>query len=322
MNFKVITLFFGLCLCTSSLFAAFEEIDISAEGEKVAEACTAKPLGAASVYYNPAGLAFLTQREVNLQYSFLAVDLDNDNLSYFNVLFAYPFGPIKTCFTYDRLNSNLYNEQVVSLSAAYKFYTFRKEDISTGIRFKLLRVGYEQNAYTQVEQLFINNGYSKMVVGLDWGMMAYSDKGFSCGFNLKNINQPDVSLDSSGSTLPLDLKIGTGYDFAFKTKTYGMDDIKCNIDFNYNNTYDSFRFGVEPSFLNYTLIPGIGLGVGSNNLLFISTGLTYRIVFEGIKGNLDLYNYTLKINYAFDFYLGGQSLGTYGDHYLSISFSF
>ena len=112
------------------------------------------------------------------------------------------------------LDSNLYNEQVVSLSAAYKFLSFMKYDISTGIRLKLLRVGYEQNAYTQVEQLFINNGYSKTVVGLDWGMMAFSEKGFSLGFNLKNINSPDVSLDSSGSTLPLDLKIGTGYDLA------------------------------------------------------------------------------------------------------------
>ena len=79
MNFKVITLIFSLIICTSSLFAAFEDIDISAEAEKVAEACTAKPIGAASVYYNPASLAFITQKEINLQYSLLAVDLDNND---------------------------------------------------------------------------------------------------------------------------------------------------------------------------------------------------------------------------------------------------
>ena len=44
--------------------------------------------------------------------------------------------------------------------------------------------------------------------------------------------------------------------------------------------------GIEPSFLNYALLPGIGLGIGNDNLLFLSTGLTYRITFEGVNENL------------------------------------
>lgn len=301
---------------------AFENVDQSTEGTKTADACSARFLGVPSMYYNPAGLAGMKKRELNVQYSKMMFKLENDSLNYLNFMVGYPFAPFQLGFGFNMFSSDLYSEQVVSLSGSKKILKVGKKHIAVGLRIKLLRLAYEENDYTLLDRLFIEYGYTQSALGIDFGVLGYSKKGLSLGLALKNINKPDMTLEGTEHRLPVQLKFGSAYKLKFKKKVYSMDEINFAFDTNYKYNYYSFHFGVEPTFFKYSFTPGLGFAIGNKSLRYITAGLSYRLSIEGYSYNFQLISYYLKINYAFKFHLGGMYKGTYGDHVISASFMF
>lgn len=304
------------------LSAAFESMDMTSEAVKISDACCAKIMGVSSMYYNAAGLAGMDKKELNVQYSRMLLKLDNDSLNYFNFMFGYPFKTMKLGLSFNRFSSELYSEQIFSLSLAGDMFKTFYKNIAAGLRVKLLKIGYEENDYTKLDKLFLNYGYSQSALSIDFGLLGYSKKGFSFGIALKDINSPDMTLENSGHRIPLSLRIGTAYKLIFKKKFYAMNEIDFSLDMNYKRKDYSFHLGIEPVFLDYILKPGIGFAMGNKDFRYFTIGLSYQLPFERIHKRFKYIDYLLKFNYSFKFHLSGMSRGTYGDHFISIGFMF
>ncbi len=319
---KLIVIMIYLLLNLQYLSAAFESMYTTSEAVKTADACCAKIMGVSSMYYNAAGLAGMDKKELNIQYSRMLLKLDNDSLDYFNLMFGCPFKTVKLGLSYNKFSSELYSEQIFSLSLAGDMFKTFYKNIAAGLRVKLLKIGYEENDYTKMDKLFINYRYSQSALSIDFGILGYSKKGFSYGIALKDINSPDMTLENSGHTIPLSLKIGTAYKLVFKKLLYAMDEINFSLDMNYKRKDYSFHLGIEPVFLNYILIPGIGFAIGNKDFRYFTTGLSYQLPLERVSSKFKDIDYLFKFNYSFKFHLGGMSRGTYGDHFISVGFMF
>lgn len=325
---KTIIIIIILLINLNYSYAGLEAIDHSTEGLKTAEASVAKILGAANLYYNPAGIVALNNKELNVQYSRLLVSLDNDNLSYFNFLFGYRvknrFKIIKLALAYNRFGSDLYAEQVVSLGAGFHLLKMGYKKIALGGRVKLLNISYNENDYTKIDPLFIDNGYSKSKLGIDLSLLAFSKQGFSYGLLLKNINTPNLSLENNSPHIPFQLNVGSAYKKLFKKPRWFMNEINYSLDLNYSKDYYRFLLGVEPYLFNSIFAPGLGFGMGNKNFLILTSGVSIKWIIPSSKENNPNPNKDkiFKFSYVFKYHLSGMSYGTYGDHYLSISLLF
>ncbi|MDD5066595.1 MAG: hypothetical protein PHF84_06065 [bacterium] len=301
------------------LKASFENIDIAAEAMKSAEAYTARKEGIVSLYYNAAGLTDLDRKEINVQYSRMMLLLDNDNLNYFNAMIGFPVKHVSWAVSFSQFSSELYSEQVMGLGSAFSLFDLFRKRLSLGLRVKLLRIRYGENDYTRLDRLFVNSGYERTGLGLDAGLLLHSLEGFSYGVCFMNINTPDLTLEETGADQALVMRAGVSYSLILSGV---LDKILLDLDMEYKKKDIGFYFGIEPYFQNGVFVPGLGLAIGNKKLAYLTAGMSYQLRIEGVSFKLKLIDYLLQFNYSFRFALNGMQAGTYGDHFISISFKF
>jgi hypothetical protein len=320
MKITKVMAFFSI-LCVTSLFGSFENTDLSSESVKLSDATASLFLGAENIYNNPAGLSDLKKRQIGLLYSKMMLNLEDDDLNYLDFVVGYPFKGFVSALSFNRFSSRLYFEQVFSLGGAVRLLNTFDRTISLGFRAKLLQIGYVQNDYTALDSLFIKNGYNKFGLSVDMGLLYETKAGFNAGLSVKNINPPIMTLDQSGNGLPFMLDAGISYLFDFQqTQSPGfIKTLLLAFDAGLKNEDFSAHFGIEAGIGSGEILPGAGFVVGSGELSYISAGVSYRP--KGFSAGSFL-DHLGTLSYAFRFHLGGMYLGTYGDHFISMSFWF
>ena len=313
-------LFMLQCL---SAFAAFESTDLTAENVKLGEASTSLVTGIGNIYNNPAGLAQLKKREVGILYSKMMLNLEADDLTYLDLVAGYPLKKFTLAGSFNRFSSQLYFEQIFSLAGAVKFIDDKEKAVSLGIRTKLLQIGYIRNDYTALDSLFIENGYNKFGVSLDLGLLYESKNGFNFGLCFKNVNPPVMTLDAGGSGLPFVFNAGLSYLWNLWRMQSGsfVKSLLLSCDTSFKSEDYSLHFGAESALGSGEFMPGAGFVVGSGHLAYFTAGLSYRPR-DSSADSKSVFNHIQSVCYAFRFYLGGMSLGTYGDHFISMNFWF
>ena len=124
-----------------------------------------------SLFYNPAGLGRLYRTEITGVYDQQSVGL-GVNLNYGYIGAIQPAGDLGIFgASVSQSYSELYREYIISLSYGTKIT--KKPLVYAGGNIKSLSKKYIENSYTQIDPLFLNNGYSKTGISFDIGILAY-----------------------------------------------------------------------------------------------------------------------------------------------------
>lgn len=261
-------------------------------------AFTAVAGGAESACANPAALVELSAPELTAVYGRLYSGLsDGSNIGqgYFGLAMPvqpYLRGPAAFSWNSTRL-SDAYSESSYSLSYATTVY----HGIGAGLSLKYLRRAYTSDAYTAVDPLFMNNGYSKSALGADMGLFYRPRPNYALGLALKNFNKPDMGLGSS-DRLPVEVHAGVSY--LVRSSLLDLDAAFAGSD------YD-FAAGAEYSFQrDYALRFGFSSGNDSRRSVTLGFGANFGMA---------------SFDYAFSLPISGIA-GTIGSHRLAFSFRF
>lgn len=277
--------------------ASFNDSACGARATAMGGAFTAVAGGSEAMCSNPASLLETTAPELTAVYGKLYSGLTDDSKigqGYF--AFAAPvkgFLPGAAGFSWnDTRLSDAFAETSYSVSYATAVY----RGLGAGLTLKYMRRSYVGDDYTAVDPVFAN-GYSKGAIGADLGFFYRPAPKYALGLSLKNINRPDLGLDSA-DRLPVQVHAGASY--LMKTSLVDLDASIAGSDF-------TAAAGAEYSFQrNFAL--RMGLVAGNNSK---------RSVNMGFGGRFGL----AEFDYSFSLPLGGIS-GTMGSHRLAFSFRF
>ena len=260
-------------------------------------AFAAVPGGSEAMCSNPATLLETRSPELTAVYGRLYSGLSDDSKigqGYFGFagpLRRYLQGAAGVSWNDTRL-SEAYSETSFSVSYATAVY----RGVAGGLTLKYLRRGYVSDAYTAVDPVF-GSGYSKSALGADLGFFWRPAPAYGLGFALKNLNRPDLGLDSA-DRLPVEFR--AGFSYLMRTSLLDFDAAFAGSDY-------TLSAGAEYSFQrSYAL--RMGLAAGNDSRRNISMGLGARF---GLA----------EFDYSFVLPIGGIS-GTMGSHRLAFSFRF
>jgi len=331
-RFKIkIFLFFIICFFPFSLLhsakiypsaastsAAFLKIPVGSRQSAMGGAFTSVSDDVYASFYNPAGLSYLSDRNLSFMHNnyfsgldqfYLAYNLSGEDIKFLN---KYPYlrkgnwaFSLNYFFTPKDLErrSGLYeNDPLYPISPVEG--KFRAWDLAFGLHY-----GFNYNPETNLgaSLKFITQNIDResgSSIALDLGIMKkfeMYDRVFSGGFSIQNIG-PGIKFNSKRYDLPLAFKAGISYR-QFETNTLFSFDIHKYID-----NYPFLILGIE----HYL-----------SEKLFLRTGYKYRINgnelggWSGFNAGIGfIYN-----NFAFDY-----SFTPYGDlgysHKLTLTFKF
>lgn len=296
---KIIMVLFALLFFASLSMADFDDLGFAARPAGMGNAFVSIADDANAVYYNPSALAFMQYVEVTAGYSRMFVGLsDQSNLGNGIAAIALPFGDVGT-FGLGWVNLNLlsyYQENTLIFSYARRIFS----NVAFGFNVKLLIVNYGQDAYTALDPVFIEKGYSKYNFSADLSMLWKFCPEFGLGIVVTDANQPDLGLKTQ-DTVPYALKVGLGY----------MDeahDLNLAVDCIYKQKDLSFYSGIEKWFGRRQYAVRAGMDFGSRNERNLTVG-------AGVSVS------AFELDYAFLYTLGGIK-NTYGSHRMSFTVKF
>jgi len=215
------------------------------------------------LYYNPAGLAQLTGKEVSFTYSSMYQDISSSFLS-----FAIPtekigsFGIGITYLTVDKIEktnsvgSSLGNINVYNLAAAV-YYAKKLNIISLGGGVKFIQQDYDTAKGTGIA----------VDIG---GLVSIIEDKLSLGLSAVNIG-PKTKIGDEKNKLPLNIRGGIGFN-PKKSLTFGVDLEKPN------DADNKFHIGCEYAFSSL-----MAVRVGYETMKDVGGGLTAGV---GIKSEL------------------------------------
>ena len=280
--FLILTFNFKLAL----LHSAFVDLGTGARPLGMGNAFVAVADDANTVLYNPAGLAQLKREEATLTYSQLYVGIDGLSSG-----FASYVRPINRKYGsfgigwYNFTTKDLYNENTILLSYGYQILS-QQPILFGGLNLKYLAKEYKTNEWTAVNPVFASgttaDGYS-----IDLGLLCKVNKMLSLGLSIENINQPDISLQSTDK-VPMSYRVGAAY----KLKELGpVNSLTITLeDANISKT-NAIRAGAEGWFMENTLAARLGF---SNRDISLGAGYVFKI--KDSDGQLD-YAFISPLNF-------------------------
>ncbi|MFN0118553.1 MAG: hypothetical protein ACKVQC_09720 [Elusimicrobiota bacterium] len=221
----------GLLLCTlfslvSPSYSAFQELLWGARPAALGGAYTAYAEDSNAPVYNPSGIALLSQTELTFMYAQLFTglnlysgeDTSRLGLGYFSYapnIKNKKFGSYAFSWT-NFSASTLYREDAFSLTAAdsYQFESLpSKPVLSYGANLKYLKRSFATNQRSDVDPVF-RGGRDSGAFAIDLGLMIHPHfenlPGLKFGFAGKNINEPDMGLQTT-DRVPARYAIGVSY---------------------------------------------------------------------------------------------------------------
>src|SRR3989339_221030 len=270
-------LLFTFYLLPAVLHSAFVDLGTGARPLGMGNAFVAVADEANTTLYNPAGLAQLTREEVTLTYSKLYVGIDGLSNSFAS--YEYPLSKRYGSFGigwYNFVTKDLYNENTVLLSYGHQLLG-ELPVLSGGINLKYLAKKYVANEWTAINPVFAG-GTSASGISLDLGFLCQINKPLSIGFSVENLNQPDISLQSTDK-VPLGYRVGAAYKLDVLGPLSGFT--ATLEDSNIAQT-NSIRAGLEAWFMERTLATRLGF---SNRDISLGAGYIFKL--RDSEGELD-----------------------------------
>ncbi len=324
-----------ICVPQSILFAAFKENIWSARSSAMGGAFMALSNEAASISFNPAGIAQLEMKEANFGYTQKFLGLPNVTVGNMTAFFAYPYVEKIGAFGVGYISSDvssLYSEQTIALNYSVPLHKMlgskivkvgkkQKEfprlslPIYAGLNLKMLSIKYNisQDPNTSIDPVF-KNGDSAGGLTADIGFLVKPIESISAALVVKNFLSPNIAIgkDSSGSsaseTVPMEIGVGG----AFRAGDKGVfEDITVALDLVSRSPKDAssefnWRLGLE-SWFGYHRYAG---RLGFNNTDFSLGG--------GLIRNLGPIE--LEVDYAFTLPLSVSDNS--GHHRISVATRF
>ncbi len=305
-------------LLVSGGYGAFKDTGWGTRPASLGGAFTALADDANGALYNPAGIALIRERTGNFMYAKLYMGLDEVDLglNYFSVVL--PVVPEEKMGSLgiswgNFIVEHLYREDTFSITYADWLNNYLSKlplEIAVGINLKYLRHSYTLDSRINHDAVFAN-GRAKASPTIDLGVLALPNfkylPGFSAGFAMKNITQPDVGLKSK-DIVPMEWRLGAGYNFGdLALKKMKFEQLTVAIDLSYRDRDLNYHFGIE----NYFLRRAIGVRLGANSRE-AAMGFGYT---NKISNKLGI---TLDYAFIWPFFLEE----TNGSHRVSISIKF
>jgi len=310
--FSVFSAFFA-----SSAWGAFERQDTGARPSALGGAFVAVGGDVHSLLYNPAGLSYLSCKELSSSYGKLFTGLDDgSNLSHSLILYGQPvktWGSIGIGWMETKLDS-LYQERTLALGYGRSWM----DNLSFGAALKQYQisvsvpgVNYDDNGNTVsgADAVFAR-GRSAGAMGLDLGMFYEPVARYGLGLSVQNVNQPRLSLSGSDDNrLNALVRLGASYR---GSGLLGVCEFRSQEYLQGRRDYQAV-FGAEKWWYTGRISSFVlrgSLAYGSRSYSQAAIGLGYRV-----NG--------LEMDYAFLIPLSGVTFGdTSGTHRLSISLRF
>lgn len=307
-----------LTLLAVPSFAAFDDLGTGARATGLGGAYTALGDETLSLFYNPAGLARLQQAEVATEYSRLYTGLsDNSKLGQYVLGGSIPLGPGSLSAGWKQLNlTDLYQERTVSVGYGRWF----GPRIAFGAALKQLHHSYTAptttvddngNIVQGTPSLFRDEGTAKAALSGDAGLLYRLGRYQWLGFSVRNVNQPNVALDSNDTDR---VRRAWNFGWAFQNTrrlsiAAEVESQECDCGPDDRSLTGALEKGWELQ-RNSTVFVRGAYTMGTRDLRQVSSGFGIR------SGGLELH-------YAFVFGITGVAIGnTMGSHRFSASYRF
>lgn len=279
--------------------ANFEDMGSSARPLGMGNAFSALATDVNALYYNPAGLGYLTTAEATSSYTRYLMGLaDDSSLGGGYLALAIPMTDNSAAgIAYNNFNlAGFYQEHTLSLGYGLRVM----KNLSVGLTVKGLMATIGQDAYTAIDPLFQQFGYTTTNIAFDLGFIFQPFPFYRVAFTLMNINQPNMALQGE-DRVPMIAKLGLAY------RSYGLD-VVSDVAYQTNTNDLDLYFGAEKWFAGRTFAMRAGLGLGSREDRDASIGASYRAD-------------QVQIDYAFVYPLTGLTR-TAGTHRMALSIKF
>lgn len=297
MNFKKITTITALTITLMALSysasyaqrvskvgttaAPFLQIPVGPEATSMGSAITAYANGAAAMFWNPAGIAGLEQKELLLEYTNWFIDLDHTYLGAVLPVTKGVIGLNIVALNMGEFEETIYGRnfeptgrtfRAYSLAIGGSYATYLFDDLRLGINAKYIvekidfssasTIGFDIGTLYQTPIDWIKFGVSVQNVG---GKMQIDGDNLTTTTDLNESEegdyQPDVRLATDEFNLPLTLRVGFGFDLLQKENVsarLAVDGVSPSDNFQHLN------IGLETALLDEKFfirggLPNIGL---------------------------------------------------------------
>ena len=212
----LLTIWLGLIFSVSAQ-AGFEVLGKGPRPAAMGGAFTALANDPNAMWFNPAGLAQLQQRQAVVMYARLLPGLNFDKLHNFLIGYVQPVGALGNLGVgWCGLQADVYSENMFSVAYARSW----KDRLLLGITGKWLQ--WSAEPATDPETGKTDQDFSKSSIGLDVGAIFEIGKFFDyatlrVGVAAQNLNEPNISKSGAeAGKMPRTLKVGLLVD----TETY------------------------------------------------------------------------------------------------------
>ncbi|GEM_PF-1239369 len=307
-----------LLLPSQLTFAAFQNTSWSVSAESMGSVATAKNEEAFSIFYNPACLVNVENKEIQFAYYKPYSGLENVNFSISNFAFVLPTKYFSLGVGIGLYNVNsLYYESttILSLSSVLKKIFSYLPNLSIGTNLKMLTKGYNfDNEILNYEPtLKDKNSVSSFSLDIGLNYKLLKNK-LLLGLSVKDINRPNVAVTDTEDIVPMTISFGSAYNFGDIKAGLYFEDFTLATEIRYRdqiwgNLQEKlfYALGME-TFLNFRTI-AFRAGINKESINF---GFGYY----GIK----ISKFTLGLNYGFG--VSTVISDNFGNHKLSIDLQF
>lgn len=305
--------------------AAFASFEPSGTGARPAALGAAYSVVANDIYAvreNPAGLVYLKRKEFSATYALLHPGLDDSSkISDSFVAYGHPIGPdigtVGISFNQTTLEG-FYRERVIALGYGKRLHQrwavggdikhlFRSFGIPSG------RTSNSGVTDTSKADPAFSDGASRWNTGIDLGAIYRPAYNYSFGFDIENINEPDMAVsEANRDPVPMTIKGGMAYSDGSLALMSAVDTRKSasGVDRDIRFTMAGERWWEGSGFANGDLAFRGSLAFGSRNFARLAMGLSLRMK-------------AMQMDYGFLMPLRGATLGTtQGNHRLTMTLRF
>jgi OOP family OmpA-OmpF porin len=293
--------------------ASFEDYLTGGRATGVDGAMTAASDDVFGLYYNPASISKIKEQQLGAYYGRLYGGLsDNSNIYRDFFGYVYPMEKQSLGLSYTGLAlSGLYQEQVFGLSYGRDL----SDQFSVGATLNYLRKSFGTDAVDAAafdtvgnptggtDPVFANGG-SASGLGVDLGAQYQMDHGITLGTMIRNLNEPNVSLQSGAADrAPRTWRFGVAKQWDNKNKMVTLDVTESR----FTQEETEVHGGAERWWSN-GFGARLGGGIGARDYRRVTAGFSYRMSW-------------LQVDYGFMMPLTTVQ-DTFGTHQISLTFRF
>lgn len=303
-------------------YSAFEDLGVGARVPGMGNAFVAIADDVSSVYYNPAGLAFMERTKAMASHSILYSGLnDGSSLGLTNLAVAAPLrdGKLGTAgFLWNQFSlSDVYSERTVQASYGIRFPNggvLKKFAFGGSVKYLTHSFSKLDEAYSSMDGMMAGQGPdpvlmgngSKSAIDADAGVLYMLSKKYTLGAAVMNIMQADVGFAGT-DPVPMKTRIGASYKSLWMVMT-AEGRVQKGPDGKADKDFVFAAEKVFPSLDRGDVGIRASLAAGDRDFRQVTAGVSYKIN-------------KIQFDYGFSLPLGTVQ-GTMGNHRLAMVYHF